>query len=322
MGFRFLLVPTVLALATAAQPGPQTPSTAPADRTTAAARRGPAPEGEDSALRTQVMMDRAGFSVGEIDGRQGSNTRRAMAAHDRHRGRGPAVANASLTSQPRPGDAPTLVDYTITAEDVQGPFVDVPQDMMAKAKLKTLGYASPAEKLGEKFHSSPALLRRLNPGKSLDRAGETIKVPNVRSEITGKPAFVLVDRSDGSVSAVDAQNRLIARYPATMGSEHDPLPLGTWKVTGVFQNPPFHYNPDLFWDAKATHSKAKIAPGPNNPVGVVWIDLSKEHYGIHGTPEPSQIGKTESHGCIRLTNWDAAELSKMVTAGVPVFLQE
>jgi lipoprotein-anchoring transpeptidase ErfK/SrfK len=274
----------------------------------------------DRGLNAQVMLDLAGFSVGEIDGREGSNTRRAQASFERHRAGGTIVAHASLTGSA--DGAPTLVDYTLTAEDVKGPFVKVPQDMMAKAKLPALGYSSPAEKLGEKFHTSPALLRRLNPGKSLEREGETIRVPNVRSAIAGKAAFVVVDKSESCVAAVDAQNKVMARYPATMGSEHDPLPLGTWKVTGVQRNPPFNYNPDLFWDAKATHSKAKIAPGPNNPVGVVWIDLSKEHYGIHGTPEPAQIGKAESHGCIRLTNWDAAELAGMVAPGVTVVMQE
>jgi len=115
---------------------------------------------------------------------------------------------------------------------------------------------------------------------------------------------------------------MIAQYPCTSGSEHDPLPIGDWKVTGVFKNPKFNYNPDLFWDAKPKDSKATIAPGPNNPVGVVWIDLSKEHYGIHGTPSPGQIGHTESHGCIRLTNWDALELAGLVEKGTPVSLVE
>ena len=272
-------------------------------------------------LRVQVLLDRSGFSVGEIDGNAGSNTSRAMAAYEKQRVGGAAVAQAGRRAQTA-DNAPTLVDYTITAEDVKGPFVKVPQDMMAKAKLATLGYASVAEKLGERFHASPALLKSLNPGKRLDRAGETIRVPNVRTAIAGKAAKVVVDRSDGSVSALDAQGGVLARYPATMGSEHDPLPLGSWKVTGVTHDPPFNYNPDLFWDAKAAHSKAKIPAGPNNPVGVVWIDLSKEHYGIHGTPEPAQIGKTESHGCIRLTNWDAAELAKMVSPGVVAVLQD
>jgi lipoprotein-anchoring transpeptidase ErfK/SrfK len=115
---------------------------------------------------------------------------------------------------------------------------------------------------------------------------------------------------------------VLGQFPASTGSEHDPLPLGEWKVQGIAKNPVFHYNPGLFWDANPAHAKAKIPPGPNNPVGVIWIDLSKEHYGIHGTPEPSKIGKTQSHGCIRLTNWDVTTVSQAVAAGTPVLLQE
>jgi lipoprotein-anchoring transpeptidase ErfK/SrfK len=132
---------------------------------------------------------------------------------------------------------------------------------------------------------------------------------------------VVVDADDLSVTALDAAGKVIASYPASMGSVHDPLPVGRWKVTGVSRHPPFFYNPDLFWDADESHAKVKIAPGPNNPVGVVWIDLSKEHYGIHGTPEPQSVGKTQSHGCIRLTNWDAVELADLVRPGLPAILQ-
>jgi lipoprotein-anchoring transpeptidase ErfK/SrfK len=195
--------------------------------------------------------------------------------------------------------------------------------MMEKAKLPALGYESPLEALGEKFHASPKLLQQLNPGKDFATAGQQIVVPDVNSPAPlPKAAKVVVDKSDSVVMLVDAAGKTIAQYPATMGSEHDPLPLGEWKIRGVSRNPEFHYNPALFWDANPTHEKATIPPGPNNPVGVVWIDLSKDHYGIHGTPEPSKISKTQSHGCIRLTNWDALALAQAVSPGMTALLQE
>src|SRR6185436_12981091 len=244
MHARLSLLTVAAALALAAAPARSQPS--PAAAPAARPAQNAVPAGEKN-LRVQVLLDRAHFSVGEIDGNAGSNTSRAMAMYEKQRVGGAPVMQAGL--HPLTADsAPTLVDYTITAEDVKGPFVKVPVDMMAKSKLATLGYTSVAEKLGEKFHCSPALLKSLNPGKRLDRAGETIRVPNVRTEIAAKAAKVVVDQSDGSVSALDAQGAVLARYPATMGSEHDPLPLGTWKILGVTHDPPFNYNPDLFWD--------------------------------------------------------------------------
>jgi lipoprotein-anchoring transpeptidase ErfK/SrfK len=274
-------------------------------------------------LRAQILLARAHFSCGEIDGKFGSNLQKAVSAFQEERKlQVTGTVDAATWKALQSDVAPALISYTVTTEDLKDPFVPIPSKLMAQAKLDYLGYASALEEMAEKFHSSPDVLRAINPGANFGEAGRQFTAPNVLVMPPPQAARIVVSKAESSVRAYDAAGALLAFYAATIGSEHDPLPLGEWKINGVARSPKFHYNAELFWDAKDTTDKATLPPGPNNPVGLVWIDLSKDHYGIHGTPEPGKVGHADSHGCIRLTNWDALELATMVRPGTPAILKE
>jgi lipoprotein-anchoring transpeptidase ErfK/SrfK len=277
-------------------------------------------------LRLQVLLDRAHASPGQIDGRQGEGTRKAIAAFREMRGmRTGEHLDESLWRDLTGSDSePALIAYTITAKDVAGPFIEhVPDDYREKAALDRLGYTSMQELLAEKFHMSEQLLRRLNPDAAFDREGTEIVVANVkRADLPRRLARIEVDAARRRVLGFDEAGRIVAAYPATVGSRERPSPSGEFMVTAIAEDPPYRYHPSLNLRGVKVEEPLHIPPGPNNPVGAIWIALSAKGYGIHGTPEPEAVGKQASHGCVRLTNWDALELAKHVRKGTPVTFQD
>jgi lipoprotein-anchoring transpeptidase ErfK/SrfK len=283
----------------------------------------PAEDKVDAVIvKVQILLDRALFSPGEIDGKLAENTQRALRAFAEAKGLSfqKTITPELWTALTQTGQDPVITQYTIAEGDVRGPFLKkLPAKMEAMKDLKALGYTSPREAIAEKFHMSEALLSALNPGKTFDRAGDAISVANVLNR-PGNVTIgrVEVDKSRQTVKAFDPQGALVGIFPATVGSEEKPTPNGTLKVISVDANPTYGYNPDYKFKGVRSRRPFTINPGPNNPVGVYWIGLSAEGYGIHGTPNPGKISKSESHGCIRLTNWDAAWLGGNIKKGTPV----
>jgi lipoprotein-anchoring transpeptidase ErfK/SrfK len=297
-------------------------------------------------LQLQVVLAKLGFSPGVLDGKSGESLNDALRGFQESRGLG---KTGKLDAATQKALAPyarieATKNLALTQGSLAGPFTfPMPHEEADKAKLPALNYINALEALAERFHTTPEMLIALNGGETRLAPGVEVVFPNAlpgsREYKAGDDAWrrrlnalnvdanqptaarIVVDKSDRVLRVYDIADKLVAQFPATMGSKTDPLPLGRWKIVGVSYNPDWQYNPAILKRADKSDPKMRIPPGPNNPVGVVWIDLSKPHYGIHGTPDPDKIGRAESNGCIRLTNWDAARLSLMVKAGVPALFQ-
>ncbi|MES2001869.1 MAG: L,D-transpeptidase family protein [Pseudomonadota bacterium] len=295
---------------------------------------------DGTAFHAQVLLDAAGFSPGVIDGKKGMSLDNAVKGFQQSRdmpatGKLDNATKVALLQQNRP----STIMVKLTPDQVAGPFVyPFPKKPEAQAKLKFMGYRNMLEKLAEEFHTTPATIVALNGRDALIGAGQTLRLPNVVPNSASYDArgkddaakwmallnvsagdikgdHIMVSKREGLLKVLDSDERLVAQFPVTTGSAHDPLPLGDWKVPVFSFLPPFNYQPDLFWDVADDKAEQKLAPGPNGPVGLAWLDLTKEHYGIHGTGEPQTIARTQSHGCLRLTNWDVLRLSQIMKPG-------
>ena len=272
-------------------------------------------------IKVEVLLDRAHFSPGEIDGKSGDNVTKALTAYGEAHGLiTGAPLNKELVSLLTADTRPILTQYVLTEQDLNGPFAKhIPAKLEEMKGMKRVDYRNVKEAIAERFHASERLLAALNPGAPMRRAGEQIVVPNVLIDNNKQSAAkILVDKDLQIVKAYSQSGELLAFYPATVGSEEKPSPIGTFKIASIDRNPNYRYHPNYKFKGVKSKKPFDIGPGPNNPVGIVWIGLSADGYGIHGTPDPSRVSKAESHGCVRLTNWDAIALASMVKKGMPV----
>jgi len=328
---------TLAGLAIAQTPPSKAPAAKAEPQWVAPGTKGSAIDGQ--VFHAQVLLSTQGFSTSVIDGKTGMVMEKAVRGFQEARGLdttgkldGPTSA-ALMTA-----NRPSTIMVKLNREDLGGNYVyPFPKEPEDQAKLPRMNYRNMLEEVAERYHTTPRTIVALNGPTALIGIGQTLRLPNViptARDYTGvkgenaalfaklnidsnQPAgdHVVVDKSEGVLKVLDKEDKLVAQFPVTMGSKQYPLPIGNWKATTYAFMPPFHYQPALLKDADKDDEEQQLPPGPNGPVGVAWLDLTKEHYGIHGTPEPSTIGRAESSGCIRLTNWDVLRLSQMLKPG-------
>lgn len=270
--------------------------------------------------RAQVMLNNLHTSPGPIDAKSGKNFLKAIAAYQQIKGLPISGELDKLTWDSLLKNQTTAAfgTYQITAQDLKGPYAkSIPRNYALQAKMPGLYYTRVTEMLGEKFHIDEDFLKQINPHANFKKVGETLNVPIVRNDLPQDVALIIAHKPARQLYLYNHLNQMIASFPATIGGSGTPSPKGTHKVVKVAPNPVYGYNPKNFVQG-SNRQKLALPPGPNGPVGNMWIALSKPTFGIHGTPNPSLISKTASHGCIRLTNWDANDLGRKVQPGTVV----